>query len=119
MTIKVEQEVLVSLGSSHQWPIGNSDDYLIRKSKPQQSDDDLLSKSPFCDDLDEECASISTFSTASMSSDDYSIDRRVSFADDIVTEVFTRPYTEESEISNLYYSTEETQRWVLFIAKAT
>jgi hypothetical protein len=74
-----------ALSSSHQWPIGNSDDF-------------LLSKSPFCDDIDEEeCASVS-------------IDHRVFFADDLVTEVYTRPCTEESEISNLYYSTEETQR---------
>jgi len=35
-------------------------------------------------------------------------ERRVSFLDEIVTEVRTRPYTPRDEISNLYYTTEET-----------
>ena len=55
-----------------------------------------------------------TASTGSLSSDSYdsSDQRRVSFADDLVTQVWTRPFTPRSEVSNLFYSTEETTRYV-------
>jgi len=53
--------------------------------------------------------SIFTLSTASLS-DESEMERRVSFADDIVSEEWTRPYTPKEEVSNLFYSTEETQR---------
>jgi hypothetical protein len=55
--------------------------------------------------------SVYTNSTASLSSD-ADDDRRVSFTDPLVTEVWTREYTSKDEIWCLYYSTEETQRWV-------
>jgi hypothetical protein len=53
--------------------------------------------------------SVYTNSTASLSSD-ADDDRRVSFADPLVTEVWTREYTSKDEICGLYYSTEQTQR---------
>ena len=56
-----------------------------------------------------------TASTGSMSSDSYdSADqqRRVSFSNDLVTQVWTRPFTPRAEVSNLFYSTEETSRYV-------
>lgn len=57
-----------------------------------------------------------TASTGSLSSDSYDTQDarggRVSFADDIVTDVWTRPFTPRSEVSNLFYSTEETSRYV-------
>jgi len=50
---------------------------------------------------------------ASLSSDseDEDEERRVSFAEPLVTQMWTRPYTPRDEISNLFYSTEETQRF--------
>ena len=57
-----------------------------------------------------------TASTGSMSSDSYDDSseqqRRVSFADDLVTQVWTRPFTPRGEVSNLFYSTEDTSRYV-------
>jgi len=110
MTIKVEQEVLVvSLQERrpHQWPISDSsDDFLISKKPqcPQRGDDKIVYD-------DEDASSISTFSTASLSDSDSSeFDRRVSFSEDLVTDEWTRPFTEEEDIPTLYYSNEETQR---------
>lgn len=53
-----------------------------------------------------------TLSTTSVSSDeDSSFDRRVSFCEDIVTEVWTRPFTEKEDIARLFYSAEDTTRF--------
>lgn len=50
-------------------------------------------------------ASVDTLSTASLSSDDEDdVPKRVSFAEDIVSDVWTRPYTDRKTISDLYYS---------------
>jgi hypothetical protein len=54
--------------------------------------------------------SVFTLSTASLSDSDSEVERSVSFADDVVTEEWTRPYTPKEEVSKLFYSTEETQR---------
>ena len=58
-----------------------------------------------------------TASTGSMSSDSLYEDqqRRVSFADDLVTDVWTRPFTPREQVSDLFYSTEETTRYVLHV----
>jgi hypothetical protein len=112
MTIKVEQEALVALQSQH-WPIVSEDDCLLLQRKPLSSQDfrvpvvEKLRHSLSSDDED----SVFTLSTASLSDTDSEFDRRVSFADDMVTEVWTRPYTPKEDVSKLYYSTEETQRF--------
>jgi hypothetical protein len=54
-----------------------------------------------------------TLSTASMSSDEETIDRRVTFCEEVVTEVWTRPSTERDDIPNLFYSSEDTTRYVV------
>lgn len=52
-----------------------------------------------------------TLSTASMSSDEESsFDRRVSFSEDLVTEVWTRPLTLKEDVPSLFYSCEDTSR---------
>merc|ERR1712232_505780 len=52
-----------------------------------------------------------TLSTASLSSDEGSVDRRVSFCAEVVTEVWTRPFTDKDDIPNLFYSSEDTARF--------
>jgi len=54
-----------------------------------------------------------TASTGSLSSDNSSEgyqDKRVSFTEDLVSDVWTRPFTPRQEVSSLFYSTEETSR---------
>ena len=64
---------------------------------------------------DDDLASLCTLSTSSVSSYDSSSDistidtRRVSFASQIVTDVWTREKTLLEDVSNLYYSAQETQ----------
>jgi hypothetical protein len=72
-------------------PLGN--DISVEKLRGLSTDDD------------------DTLSTSSLSTDsDCEIERRVSFAEDLVSEEWTRPYTPKEEISALFYSTEETSR---------
>ena len=58
-----------------------------------------------------------TASTGSLSSDSYDSqeNRRVSFSVDLVTDVWTRPFTPRAEASDLFYSTEETSRYVMLV----
>jgi len=71
----------------------------------------------FCPDLlsleaDEDCISLSSCSSAASSS--YSGragERRVSFAAPLVTDVRTRPRTKDCDKSNLFYSSQETDRF--------
>ena len=53
-----------------------------------------------------------TLSTASMSSDEETVDRRVVFCDEVVTQIWYRPFTEKDDIPNLYYSSDDTARYV-------
>lgn len=55
--------------------------------------------------------SVDTASTSSLSCDteDSDYDKRVSFAEDLVTEEWTREYTPKEDIATLYYSSEELQ----------
>lgn len=55
---------------------------------------------------DDDCCSLAS----SIVSAETACDRRVSFIDPLVTEIHTRPYTPRDEISNLFYSCEETAR---------
>lgn len=69
------------------------------------------------DDEEDEDASIFTLSTASLSDDSSAasssgeIERRVSFAEDLVTDEWTRPFTPKDLIPTLFYSMEETSRF--------
>ncbi len=91
MTIKVEQpflQLLVDRSPQHS-PLQDSCCY-----KYNESDDFSVSTS-----------STFPFSDTSISDDD--VVRRVSFADELVSEVVTRPRTPVQDISQLYYSTED------------
>lgn len=117
MTIKVEQEALLRLLTAPpstpplEPPISCYDDrYHIDFHKPVFSSGGCpvgKLRDSLCDD-----DSVFTASTASLSSDsdDDDLERRVSFAQPLVTVEWTREYTPKDEIGNLYYSTEETQR---------
>ncbi|KAL7433966.1 hypothetical protein ACHAXM_003896 [Skeletonema potamos] len=75
------------------------------------------SNDDFCPNLlsleaDEDCISLSSCSSAASSS--YSGragERRVSFAAPLVTDVRTRPRTKDCDKSNLFYSSQETDRF--------
>lgn len=98
MTIKFESEALLRVLDNTPQYGSPSADVCVEFSLPKELDDD---------------ASVTTLSTASMSDSDSEIDspgRRVTFTDDLVTEVWSRPYTDRSEIQNLFYSHEETAR---------
>ena len=121
MTIKVEREALLRLlgtppsGPPLDTPIKCREqfDYVsIRKSSSLEEDYPVgkLRERALRDD-----DSVCTVSTASISSDDdddEDYDKRVSFAEPLVTEEWTREYTSKDDIANLFYSTEETQRCV-------
>ena len=86
MTIQVQREVLISLNKHTKWPIAVEDDVVSVES-------DCL-----------------TLSTASLSDDAESLDCRVSFSEELVTDVWERPPTQIEEIPDLFYSKEETDR---------
>ncbi|EEC49359.1 predicted protein [Phaeodactylum tricornutum CCAP 1055/1] len=119
MTIKVEQDTLLQVLQNHHQhqsfePVGPQEDYLVIDfCKPIGSDDFCVEKlrSP-TDDEDDSVYTISTASLSDTFSDvDSTCERRVSFAENLVTDVWTRPFTPKEEISDLYYSTMETQRF--------
>jgi len=116
MTIKVEREALLRLLNTPpsnpqlQAPISHYDEFcmvgmpgaLCMDGRPT----DKLVDSSFDDD------SIITDSTDSLISDsEDDEERRVAFSPTLVTEEWTREYTPREEIANLFYSTEETQRF--------
>lgn len=119
MTIKIEREALLQAlesqptGPPLEGPLPSGSGYLLVDfRKPISPDDFVVEKirSSTSDDDD----SILTISTASLSdsddSDDSVLERRVSFAEDLVTDEWTRPYTPREEVSSLFYSNEDTQR---------
>jgi hypothetical protein len=116
MTIKVEQEVLLrvletppsrySLDST----IREDDDFMLVDFRKPLSHDLCSSVEKIRAEAYDDDDSIFTLSTASLSDSDSIIERRVSFADDLVTEEWTRPFTPKDEIPALYYSSEETSR---------
>eukprot|EP00539_Tryblionella_compressa_P015223 CAMPEP_0178833428 /NCGR_PEP_ID=MMETSP0746-20121128/10546_1 /TAXON_ID=913974 /ORGANISM="Nitzschia punctata, Strain CCMP561" /LENGTH=235 /DNA_ID=CAMNT_0020495851 /DNA_START=1113 /DNA_END=1817 /DNA_ORIENTATION=- len=133
MTIRVEREALLrvisrapsapsSPSSSSSSPCGpliqpEDDEFVIVElpQKPFKGDgffyDDLIPASTDDDDQASLC-SLSTDSDSSYSSGDTTttIDRpRVSFAPDLVTDVWTRDKTLPEDVSMLYYSSQETQ----------
>lgn len=119
MTIQVEREALLrvlerpiqhSQVNLQSLPPLQGDEYLLVDFRDTFSTEDcgLVGKlrSPTFDDED----SIFTLSTASLSDTEEVLERNVSFADDLITEEWTRPFTPKEEVSKLFYSTEETQR---------
>ena len=119
MTIKVEREALLRVlsrapsapsSSYDHSPISDDGEFvLVDIPKPFLGEDcyvkPLLGSA--CDD-DRSFCTLSTDSLSTDSSD--SIEKRVSFATPLVTEEWVRPWTPREDISNLFYSTEETQR---------
>ena len=57
--------------------------------------------------IDDDTAS--TGSLSDNSSEGYQ-EKRVSFTEDLVTDVWTRPFTPRQDVPSLFYSTEETSR---------
>lgn len=118
MTIKVEREALITvLTRRPTWPsslceatsISTDDDEFVVVNLPSKSpylDTERLRCSAYTDD-----DSVCTLSTSSDSlSSDSSVERRVSFASSLVTDVWTRPFTPREDIPSLFYSTEDTNR---------
>lgn len=136
MTIRVEREALLrvintsqsssidatnstttSLSSKPCNPcIREEDEFVIVDSVPtKEFYSDLIPGSTGDDDL----ASLCTLSTSSVSSCDSSTDvstteRRVTFATQLVTDVWTRERTLPEDVSNLFYSAVETQTVGIF-----
>jgi hypothetical protein len=117
MTIKVEREALLRLLSTPpstpllEPPIRCHEEiFYIDIPKPAFAEDCSVQKLRESYD-DESVTTVSTASLSSADSDDEDYDcRRVSFAESLVTDEWTREYTRKDEISSLYYSTEDTQR---------
>lgn len=135
MTIKVEREALLRVisrapsapSSSSCWPFistdKDEDEFVIIEipNKPHEFFYDLIPESTDAqENPDDDVASLCTLSSDSVSS--YSndtindCDRRVSFATDLVTDVWTREKTLPEDVPSLYYSSLETQTvgWSLF-----
>jgi hypothetical protein len=116
MTIKVEHDALLQVLQRRpvhpplSEAIGRREDYiLIDFCKPIGSDSFPVEKLRRVTSDDED-DSVYTTSTASLSDSDSDFERRVSFASQVVTDEWTRPFTPKDEVSSLYYSTAETQR---------
>ena len=134
MTIRVEREALLTVINTSQSPsingslptttkslsskpcnpcIRDEDEFVIVDSVPtKEFYSDFIPGSTGDDDL----ASLCTLSTTSTSSSsDGSSERRVTFADQLVTDVWTRERTLPEDVSNLFYSGIETQTVCTFL----
>jgi len=136
MTIRVEREALLmvintsslSLTTTTSSPFSslsynpcirdNDDEFVIVDSVPtinKGKNDFFYSDITYTRDDDQ--ASLCTISTTSdfsfYSTSDSSIivDRRVSFAPQLVTDIWTRPRTVPEDVSTLFYSAQETQKF--------
>ena len=106
MTIKVEREALLRVLERPPQSTALTEDFLLvdcgnlidSNAQKARTDDD----------------SVFTLSTASSFSDTDSEpeeeERRVSFAEELVTDEWTRPFTAKEDLHQLFYTTEETQR---------
>ena len=133
MTIRVEREALLRVISrapssssnaqqqqQHQGPLIQQkqqpqDDEFVIVELPQEKDGSFFCYDVDCiptdiDDEDDQ-ASVCSLSTDSYSSTSSSstVDRRVSFASTLITDVWTREKTLPEDVSSLYYSSQETQ----------
>lgn len=108
----IERDALTSV--LERPPCTGNGDELIDVSCGKEGDSPCIfigekGDSPF---LRDECTSFDddTASTASFSDSSYEDDKRVSFADALVSDVWERPRTQPEEVSKLFFSSEETQR---------
>ncbi len=136
MTIRVEREALLTVINTSQSSsingslrtttkslsskpcnpcIRDEDEFVIVDSVPtKEFYSDFIRGSTGDDDL----ASLCTLSTSSTSSSsDASSERRVTFADQLVTDVWTRDRTLPEDVSNLFYSAIETQTVCTFFGE--
>lgn len=122
MTIRVEREALLTVITTSPSLASNAATTTSLSSKPCnpciQEDDafvivDSVPSKPFLirGSTDDDVASLCTLSTSSddSSTDISTLERRVSFAPHLVTDVWTRERTLAQDVSNLYYSSLETQ----------
>ena len=103
MTVKIEHDALLQVAQQqHQQQ--------ITQRRPQQDccviEDCFALERRLSFEFDDDTASVLTNSTAS------SDIRSVSFADTLVSDVWTRPYTPVDEIPRLFYHAEEIARYV-------
>ena len=120
MTIIIEREALLRVLSTE--PSGTSSSIsctsacipfdgeyvLVDIPKPLTS----VEKSPVGPTSDDQ--STCSLSTDSLSSGScHSLERRVTFAETLVSDEWTRPRTPRDQVSSLFYSTEETSRYVV------
>jgi hypothetical protein len=122
MTIKIEREALLrvlsrapSLPKSPRCDrvtLAIPDDEFVMVELPNAtccySDDCLVEKLRDTYATDDDCTVTTLSSSSSFSDVD---ERRVTFADPLVTEVWTRPWTPVEDREKLFYSIEETQRF--------
>lgn len=80
--------------------------HITRGNMCLMAEDDSI---PELDDTDDECSTISSFSSVVRSRSPARA--TVTFASTLVTEVRTRPRTRPEDVSALFYSCEETQRF--------
>ena len=131
MTIKLEQEAIIrafyttarsphSCYSQHplkQPPLHNG---IFHNSygetlSPYNSDTHSKETGNLCPDLlsldsDEDCISLSSSDSRSSFGGESATGRRVSFASKLVTDVKTRPFTKACDRSQLFYTSDETDR---------
>jgi hypothetical protein len=116
MTIKVEREALLRVleRPALHTPILPPSDFLVvdyGNLLSNSGDDGVEKLRPATAEDDED--SVYTLSTASFSdtdSEDAGLEKRVSFADELVTDEWIRPYTAKEDLPLLFYTTDETQR---------
>jgi hypothetical protein len=110
MTIQVpDLQLCLQLQSSYSsWPSDSED--LLRLRKKALS---LDSNHKINDDFYEDCCTLSTTSLSDLDSiEEEDVRCRVSFAEDVVSGVWTRSYTEPKDVPELFYSSAEIERYV-------
>jgi hypothetical protein len=110
MTIQVQHEIVtLQHASSDHWSITDEEEFLRFRKKPYDIDDEdtATTASITTKDTDDDSV-LSTASSTIISNN------KVSFCEEVVTMEWTRPYTEPEDIPYLYYSTDETNQYVLF-----
>jgi hypothetical protein len=109
MTIHVQPEVFLQLSCRHHGE-SSSKTLQVAHSWPITPTPATILKEPFREDL---LSDDDTLSTASSSDYGSEVGRTVSFAEELVTEIHTRPFTPPEQVQDLYYSQEETSRYVV------
>ena len=114
MTIQVINDVvaLQHSSSSDQWTIKEEDSYLRFRKTTCEDDDDYTTSTVSLSSKDSDDDSV-----VSTSSSTVALTNRVSFSEKLITMEWTRPYTDPDDVPLLYYSTEETNRYVYKVIK--